>query len=106
MKPARFLRDLIVVVSEPYICESGWAHITGDAKSYSIHKFQEKDDAYASIAAMKLGLQLSPEITVQLITITAEEASALTSEYSYQTAVMRWCQDSKTRVYGFSAPNP
>lgn len=89
-----FFRASMIVVSAPYLDESGWVYVIGDEKGYRIRKFKDQEDAYSSLEATKLGLRLAPEISVRLINITAEQASALTGQFSYQAAVKGWREDS------------
>jgi len=84
----RLFAPYIVAVSEPYSDGQRWSYIFGDENKFELRTFQNSELAFDSHRITLAGLSLgSPEISIKLIRLDAEQARAVQDEVAYRALI-------------------
>lgn len=84
----RLLAPYIVAVSEPFSDGQKWSYIFGDENKFELRTFQNSEAAFDSHRITLVGLSLgSPEISIKLIRLDAEQARAVQDEVAYRALI-------------------
>lgn len=84
----RLFAPYIVAVSEPFSDGQKWSYIFGDGNKFELRTFQNSEPAFDSHRITLAGLRLgSPEISIKLIRLDAEQARAVQDEVAYRALI-------------------
>lgn len=84
----RLFAPNIVAISEPYIDNQRWSYIFGNEDRFKLRTFQNAESALDSHSATLTGLRLgSPEFSIKIIKLDAEQARTLRDEVSYRALI-------------------
>ncbi len=84
----RLVTPYIVAVSEPFSDGQKWSCIFGDENKFELRTFESSEPAFDSHRITLAGLSLgSPEISINLIRLGAEQARAVQDDEAYRTLI-------------------
>ena len=84
----RVVAPYVVVVSEPYSHDQKWSYLFGDENRFELRTFKCFELAFDSHRITLAGLCLgSPEVSIKLIKLNAEQARAVQDEVAYRVLI-------------------
>ncbi len=84
----RLFAPYIVAVSGRFSDGQKWSYIFGDENKFKLRTFQNSELAFDSYRTTLVGLSLgSPEISIKLVRLDAEQARAVQDEVAYRALI-------------------